>query len=322
MALFEKSILIDGAEQDGKCSDDEVPLKARRAAWVAIARSLDSETYARIMPDLDKGDVEELFRRVRVVYYPTHVSSVQSLYEQLRNTRLTDFKDVDMYLKGLKLLFQRLVDQGEAVPEGMCISYILGGLPKPEYNNFMLFASSAKTASEYMSRLLEYARNEPSIPGSLHPQARRAIIQPAHSARDKFTYDKNKKKGKGKGNHGSSPKEDCRNFAEGRCRNGDKCPYRHAQPPTVPSNSTQKSKQGRHCSHCNKDGHTEETCFQKYPDLAAKYKQDRARDQGQSSGGVIDPAHATKSESPGPFRMFHNWSDSAFTATDINHSHK
>ena len=76
MVLFEKSFMIDGEEQQGKCSDDEVPLKARRAAWAAIARSLDSETYARIMPELDKGDVEELFRRVRVVFYPTHVSSV------------------------------------------------------------------------------------------------------------------------------------------------------------------------------------------------------------------------------------------------------
>jgi hypothetical protein len=43
-SLFEKSILIDGEEQTGKCSDDEVPNKARRAAWAVISKSLDSET--------------------------------------------------------------------------------------------------------------------------------------------------------------------------------------------------------------------------------------------------------------------------------------
>ena len=69
--LFEKSILIDGEEQTGKCSDDDVPNKARRAAWAVISKSLDSETYSRIMPDLDKGDIEELFRRqgYRLILY-------------------------------------------------------------------------------------------------------------------------------------------------------------------------------------------------------------------------------------------------------------
>ncbi len=54
----------------------------------------------------------------------------------------------------------------------------------------------------------------------------------------------------------------------------------------------------------------EETCFQKFPDLATKYR------QGHSAEGVIDPAHATNSGSAGPFRMF-QWSDSAFASTEV-----
>ena len=319
-SLFEKSILIDGEEQTGKCSDDEAPNKARRAAWAVISKSLDSETYSRIMPDLDKGDIEELFRRVRVVYYPTHVSSVQSLYEQLRTTKLSDFKDVDLYLKSLKLLFQRLCDQGEVVPEGMCISYILGGLPKPEYNSFMLYSSSAKTVREYTTRLLEYARNEPSIPGSLHPQARMAMSHHAHTARDKSKSDKGKGKGKGKGSDNSESQEDCRKFAAGKCRNGDNCPYRHTQPPIQTPAPTPQQAQSRKCGHCKKEGHTQETCFQLRPDLLAKFKQDRAsHDQANAVPSAGPPGGAALSAMnrlPSSFELF-SLADSAFSARDV-----
>jgi hypothetical protein len=75
MELFEKSTLVAGVEQNSKCTDDEVPDKVRRTAWAAISRSLNYETYSRIMPTLEKGEVEELFRRIRRLYYPAHVSS-------------------------------------------------------------------------------------------------------------------------------------------------------------------------------------------------------------------------------------------------------
>jgi hypothetical protein len=269
------------------------------------------------MPDLEKGNVEELCRRVRIIYYPAHVSSTQALHEQLKSIKLSDFKDVELYLKSLKLIFQRLADQGETIPEGLRISFLIGGLPRPEYNTFILFTSSARTIADYQARLMEYARNEPNIPGSLHPQAKRGPQHPAHSARDKFK-DTGKKGDKGKDNGSTKSQEDCRNFAAGRCRNGDKCPYRHAQLPTqlLSSAPSPKTKQARHCTHCSKDGHSEDTCFQKFPELAAKFRQDRAREKGHTavqSGALPDPAHATQSGAPVSFRMF-PYSDSAFAA--------
>ncbi len=122
----------------------------------------------------------------------------------------------------------RLEDKGEGVKEGMKISFLIGGLPRPEYNNFGLFTQqSTPTFDEYVIKLLDYAHSEPVIPGSLHPSALRDT---AHSAREQGKKGKGKQKGKGKGNRSNdAPTEDCRNFAAGRCKNhnGDKCPYRH-----------------------------------------------------------------------------------------------
>jgi hypothetical protein len=54
----------------------------------------------------------------------------------------------------MKLIFQRLADQGETIPEGLRVFFLIGGLPRPEYNTFILFTSSAKTVADYQARLV------------------------------------------------------------------------------------------------------------------------------------------------------------------------
>jgi hypothetical protein len=82
----------------------------------------------------------------------------------------------------MKTIFLRLADKGEIVSEGMQITFLVGGLPRPEYNNFVLFTQQTSNKfNDYVTRLLDYARSEPAIPGSLHPSALKDI---AHSSRE------------------------------------------------------------------------------------------------------------------------------------------
>ena len=194
------------------------------------------------------------------------------------------------------------------------VSFIIGGLPRPEYNTFVLFSGEANTVDRICQKLLSYARSEPGIPGSLHPAARKDT---AHAARDKVKKPKDKPASSGTSGASSAAQEDCRNFAAGRCRNGDNCRFRHTQPPTAPASSAQQpsvSPPARHCSHCNKDGHTQETCFGLHPELLEKFRQDRAaRDQAHfGSNSRSAPVSAQPVGQNGPtdsFRMF-SWADS------------
>jgi hypothetical protein len=218
------------------------------------------------MRNLPKGEVETLFRRIRQQFFPAHVSSTQTLHDQLKAIKLSDFSDVELYLNAIDSIFLRLTDRGQGLPEEMMVSFIIGGLPRPEYNTFVLFSGESNTVNRISQKLLSYARSEPAIPGSLHPSA---LKDKAHSTREHGKKgDKGKKQGKD--NVTTSPQEDCRNFAAGRCRFGDNCRFRHTQPPTAPAPSAQHPTAPtpttvRQCSHCKKDGHTQESCFALHP---------------------------------------------------------
>lgn len=64
-------------------------------------------------------------------------------------------------------------------------------------------------------------------------------------------------------------------YQKGTCNKGENCRFEHVKIPNYDANKDKPAAAKKKCKHCNKNGHEEATCWEKYPELKEKAKAKR-----------------------------------------------
>ena len=226
-AIFTQALPnADGTEKEGRAPgvDD----------FAAVHRTMPPKT-ALALANVPPGDVEQLLRRVRRMYYHPGSQTVGALSKQLVSCKLVDFDDAQFYAAKIERLINHLAMQGESVSDRMALHHLLEGLPD-EYDPFkdrLNEMSPPPTIEVATQKLIDHASCHPNLPG--------AIAAPGTSSK--------------RNDQALKTKELCRNFARtGSCRFGTRCRFEHVAPPASSSTGSKS------CKYCKKPGHTVEEC--------------------------------------------------------------
>ena len=259
--IYEKSLAPNGAEQNGQA--DGISDDIRRLAWITIRRSISSEAVQTY--DVDEiGDVEGLLRKIRLGLYKTDITTVSLLLSDLAQLQLSKFKDVQAYVNGVKIVYDRLQAIGQPQTDIAQVHYLQEGLPDPDYEVFKMTNDDKVTFATFSVALIKFATKHSGVLGSLHPRRKEESVNAGK-------FSKKQSDGRWRSNKG---KTRCKNFSEkGKCPYGDNCLFDHVVKPPgdlikAPGGPGDKDKSGGqtekdkpfYCYKCGKEGHAARRC--------------------------------------------------------------
>ena len=222
----------------------------RCKAWGALTASLPDRILENTK-GVEKGNCEELLRRVRRIYYHPGSTTVDSLLTQVSELQLLACNDIHTYLAKIRRCVDLLAQQGERPSNAMLLFYLKKGLTE-DYDTIkreLEKLSPAPTLEVATNAVIDFASSRPGITGGLSRKDQ------AHSA-----------------------SEACQVFTRtGKCPRGVHCKFAHIRPPhhsrpvqprthhQPPPRHGQPSNQssGSRCTYCNALGHTEAQCNKK-----------------------------------------------------------
>ena len=269
-SCFEKSTVINGVEQTGRCHPD-IPDYKRRHAYVTIKSSLPMGFFDTLK-DVNIGEVEEILRRIRLFFYKSDTNTMSFLMADLRELKLSKHADAEAYIIYALNLFDRLRDIAIPQCDRVKIHHIRYGLPL-EYEVFKLSMKTCEDCSAYCAELRSYAASSPHLPGSTHS---------ARVRTDRANVTKDSGHSKPKSSLEKS-KEACNKFKAGRCTFGDKCKYMH-DPAATKSTDTTSTFVKCTKTKCNSKRHKPASCWLLHPELRPASEEGK---EGKDKANVI-----------------------------------
>lgn len=246
-------------QKEGK--SDDAPEDDRMLAWGTITDSLPMEKLKQIN-HVNLGDVEGLLRAIRGQFYRQTAGTRNNLKDKLQNAKLEDFDDFEAYAASLQLIISRLGGLGYDVDEEDKVYYLLKGLPvdyEAVKSTLRLPQPKPLSWDQHVHTLREFIANSPSIVGHTTRSKHRDSV---FHTREEFKR--------------SPTQEICRDFAKGKCRRGNRCRYKHVNPP-------------RKCAHCGKTNHSEKDCWKKQRERKDKQREEEKANLTAEETQVEDP---------------------------------
>ena len=116
------------ADVKAVASLQDFPDKYRGKAWSMVKCSLCSSVVAKKVATVKAGDVENLLRKVRAIFYRTSVKTRSRLKKQLASIKLEHYKTLTDYTTAVEDVISKLGDIGYKVDFEDQVEALLDGL--------------------------------------------------------------------------------------------------------------------------------------------------------------------------------------------------
>lgn len=139
---------------------------ARRDAWLMMTHSLSAKLKLRTA-DIEKGQVEDLHRRLKARYYLDSRLTRMQLRDRLHSVSLEQHNSLQEYIDEINQIERRLANLGHAVPEEDLIHRLVTGLPA-EYDPAVEHIESKADMSwvDTKAYLINWLQRHPNVRGS------------------------------------------------------------------------------------------------------------------------------------------------------------
>jgi hypothetical protein len=236
-------------------------------AYMFIRKTLSDELFDTTLQL--PSSVPKLLRHLhKIVVSDGTVSDRARLRNEYQELTLEDSNDMQAYITVFKNKVHTLRDLklGLVADDDDVLHQFNKGLPSAWKNHTSIVSAMQMDFNKAVAYYLKTAKDDSSLPGNLKRRTTNAVGQ-VHVTVD-----------------GQS--EVCRDFAQGRCKRGDRCNYSHPTQPTENGGKQHQSSTSdtfkRECFYCGKTGHRKSECFKK------------ERDDKQRKDGNRNSTHITK----------------------------
>ena len=256
----------------------------RKIVWGKIINSLQPDMRTKMRP-IALGEVEELLRSIRSEFFKDSASTRHRLKEKIRSSKLEDFPDVSQYIMSMLQTAHRLKTIGSALTDEDVAFDIYRGLPV-DYDMVVRALKMPRDSTAHHEA-------DPGPAGGLRHQPARTRHDEQGDAQGHRLQHRRPRRGM----------EICKRNTMGLCTWGDKCKYRHVDPPGG-VNVRRYNHAKKTCYKCGKVGHIGRDCRggkpRSTPDqttpgdqtyLSTEQQQQRRQQPQQQPGQQEQPQH-------------------------------